>query len=276
MSIFNHLKLNWHFINKCNMQCKFCYSSKESCEDITFDVVPKIKPFKEINLVGGEPTIYGKYIYLLEKLHSQGHILSIVSNGAMFLRDNNIFSKTVKYCETVGLSIDSINNETCINIGRKLYNKKTISEEDYLYICKKIKDSGRLLKINTVINRYNYKENLNSFIEKIKPDKWKIFQVLPINNLNPCEDLLITKKEFNYFLANHSSHKNIMYIENNNAMTSSYIMLDSKGRFFNNINNKYIYSKSLIYDNVSLEEEFSKMKYDISKYNDRYIKLENK
>lgn len=110
MSIFNHLKLNWHFINKCNMQCKFCYSSKESCKDITFDVIPKIKPFKEINLVGGEPTIYGKYIYLLEKLHFQGHILSIVSNGAMFLRDNNIFSKTVKYCETVGLSIDSINN----------------------------------------------------------------------------------------------------------------------------------------------------------------------
>ena len=63
-----------------------------------------------------------------------------------------------------------------------------------------------------------------------------------------------------------------MYIENNNLMTSSYIMLDSKGRFFNNINNKYVYSKSLIYDNVNLEEEFSKMKYDISKYNDRYIK----
>ncbi|WP_346677791.1 hypothetical protein [uncultured Brachyspira sp.] len=84
--------------------------------------------------------------------------------------------------------------------------------------------------------------------------------------------MLITKKEFNYFLANHRNHKNIMYIENNNAMTSSYIMLDSKGRFFNNINNKYIYSKSLIYDNVSLEEEFSKMNYDISKYNDRYMK----
>ena len=64
MSIFNSLKLNWHFINNCNMHCKFCYASKDLYNINLFKIAEKLKPFKYINLVGGEPTIYKNYIPL--------------------------------------------------------------------------------------------------------------------------------------------------------------------------------------------------------------------
>ena len=70
MSIFNSLKLNWHFINNCNMHCKFCYASKDSCDINLFKIAEQLKPFKYINLVGGEPTIYKNYILLLHHLKS--------------------------------------------------------------------------------------------------------------------------------------------------------------------------------------------------------------
>ncbi|WP_300742599.1 viperin family antiviral radical SAM protein [uncultured Brachyspira sp.] len=272
MSIFNSLKLNWHFINNCNMHCKFCYASKDLCNINLFKIAEKLKPFKYINLVGGEPTIYKNYIHLLHYLKSQGHILSIVSNGSMFLKDNSILKTTLKCCDVIGLSIDSLDKETCIKIGRSVKNSKPITKEEYLYLTYKIKESGKALKINTVVNRYNYKENLNSFIEKALPNKWKIFQVLPIENLNSCKELLISNEEFNYFLNTHAENERIMYSENNDNMTSSYIMLDAKGRFFNNIDNKYIYSNSLFDDDVDLYEEFFKMNYSIDKYYDRYKK----
>lgn len=96
--------------------------------------------------------------------------------------------------------------------------------------------------------------------------------MLPIENLNSCQELLISDEEFNYFLNTHAANEKIIYSENNDNMTSSYIMLDAKGRFFNNIDNKYIYSRSLLDDNVDLYEEFFKMNYSIDKYYDRYKK----
>ncbi|EKV56538.1 viperin family antiviral radical SAM protein [Brachyspira hampsonii] len=272
MSIFNSLKLNWHFINNCNMHCKFCYASKDICNIDLFKIASILKPFKYINLVGGEPTIYKNYIPLLYYLKSQNHILSIVSNGSMLLKDKSILNATLECCDVIGLSIDSLDKETCLKIGRSIGNSSTITEKEYLYLTSKIKESGKELKINTVVNRYNYKENLNSFIEKTLPNKWKIFQVLPIENLNSCKELLISDEEFNYFLNTHAANERIIYSENNNNMTSSYIMLDAKARFFNNIDNKYIYSKSLLEDDADLYEEFFKMNYSIDKYYNRYKK----
>ncbi|ASJ20185.1 radical SAM protein [Brachyspira hampsonii] len=272
MSIFNSLKLNWHFINNCNMHCKFCYASKDICNIDLFKIASILKPFKYINLVGGEPTIYKNYIPLLYYLKSQNHILSIVSNGSMLLKYKSILNATLECCDVIGLSIDSLDKETCIKIGRSIKNSIPITKGEYLYITDKIKENAKELKINTVVNRYNYKENLNPFISKALPNKWKIFQVLPIENLNSCQELLISDEEFNYFLNTHAANEKIMYPENNDNMTSSYIMLDAKGRFFNNIDNKYIYSKSLLEDDADLYEEFFKMNYSIDKYYNRYKK----
>ncbi|WP_300367529.1 hypothetical protein [Brachyspira sp.] len=46
------------------------------------------------------------------------------------------------------------------------------------------------------------------------------------------------RKQQTYNRRRISIYEKIIYSENNDNMTSSYIMLDAKGRFFNNIDNK--------------------------------------
>ena len=46
--------------------------------------------------------------------------------------------------------------------------------------CEMIKNAGIKLKINSVVHRLNFRGEMSGLIEKIKPDRWKIFQVLGI------------------------------------------------------------------------------------------------
>ena len=39
-------------------------------------------------------------------------------------------------------------------------------------------------KLNSVINAYNWNEDMNSFIEDLQPARWKCFQVLILNGEN--------------------------------------------------------------------------------------------
>jgi len=41
---------------------------------------------------------------------------------------------------------------------------------------------GIRLKINTVVSKLNYNEDLSWLIKKIKPERWKVFQILRIRN----------------------------------------------------------------------------------------------
>jgi len=45
-----------------------------------------------------------------------------------------------------------------------------------------IKEMGIRLKINTVVSKLNYNEDLSWLIKKIKPERWKVFQILRIRN----------------------------------------------------------------------------------------------
>lgn len=39
-------------------------------------------------------------------------------------------------------------------------------------------------KINSVINRFNYEEDMTGHLRELKPFRWKVFQVLLIENEN--------------------------------------------------------------------------------------------
>ena len=264
-----HLKLNWHFTNLCNMRCAFCYAAKNSTKPNLFAIADKLKDFTFINLVGGEPTLHKDYSALVKYL-ATNHKVSVVSNGTKFLLNNDIFTTTLQHCETIGISIDSVCTKTNMLLGRSYGSKRAISENEYLWLCKRIKESGKRLKINTVVNSFNVDEDMNDFIEKAKPDVWKIFQVLPIEGYN-TKAICITDSEFKSFIQRHKRHSHIMQIEDNHCMTNSYIMLDSLGRFFNNIGGKYTYSQSVLDNGICVMDIFRSMNYDIQAYNNRYL-----
>ena len=132
---------------------------------------------------------------------------------------------------------------------------------------------GIELKINTVVNSANLNENFSEFIDIVRPNRWKIFQVLPVGKSSNYEDLLITTEEFNNFLKRHSQFESIIYSENNNVMTNSYVMINAEGYFMDTA--PYIVKDnkiSLYKPKANIIDEFYKMNYKIEKYEERYKK----
>ena len=96
-----------------------------------------------------------------------------------------------------------------------------------------------MLKINTVVNRYNFHEDMNAAIEEIQPFRWKCFQVLIVPEENGSEHtlrdarrFLISDDEWRLFNEKHR-HQECFVPEGNDVMASSYLLLDEYLRFLN-------------------------------------------
>jgi len=190
-----------------------------------------------------------------------GLITSIVSNGTGITQ--KFVQKYDKEIDWIGLSLDSGNEKTQKALGRGNGNYvKSIVEKSKI-----IREYGIKLKINTVINRLNYFEDLSEVINEIKPDRWKVFQVLEIKgqNSSSIKDLLITEEQFEQF-GEINAHMNLI-VENNDAMIESYMMIDQMGRFFQNTGNTYHFSRPIL--NVGLSNALNDIKYNHAKFIER-------
>ncbi|MGQ4876265.1 MAG: hypothetical protein ACP6IY_19560 [Promethearchaeia archaeon] len=129
---------------------------------------------------------------------------------------------------------------------------------------KMIIKAGIKLKINTVITRLNYLEDMQNIIGLIKPDRWKVFQILEIKGQNDkkIRNLLITKAEFELFIQRHSKLNPIA--EYNDDMIESYIMITPDGRFYQNSGNIYHYSRPIL--EAGVLEAFNDINYNHSKF----------
>ena len=271
--------VNFHLWEPCNMRCKFCFAT---FQDVKKTILPKghlskeeaikiIKQlakfgFEKITFAGGEPTLCPWISDLIKIAKEYGLTTMIVTNGSKLT--DNFLKKNKKYLDWITVSIDSLNESSNLLIGRKMRKDKNISKEKYLTIIKNIKKYGYGLKINTVINEFNYIEDFNNFIKTTQPKRWKVLQVLPIKNQNDknIDSLKITTKKFDFFL---KKHKNIlsMVSENNNEMKGSYVMIDPAGRFFENSKGFHQYSEPIL--SIGIKNAFNKMNYDYQKFIDR-------
>jgi len=139
--------------------------------------------------------------------------------------------------------------------------------KDTIEKCEMIKNEGIKLKINSVITKLNCKEDMSWLIEKVKPCRWKVFQVLEIKERNSysIQELLISKDEFGVFVKKHENFKVVS--ENNNEMIESYVMIDPNGRFYQNTGHTYIFSASII--NVGLNRSLKEINYNHAKFIDK-------
>jgi len=124
------------------------------------------------------------------------------------------------------------------------------------------------IKINTVVNTENHKEDFQTLLETLSPDKWKVFKVLPVINKN----LEISDHDYQAFVHRHSAFTQIMYPENNDEMRESYIMVDPKGRLFqnSNINQESNYQYSQPIHEIGAEKAFSQITFHSEKFESRY------
>jgi len=274
--------INYHLWEPCNMKCKFCFAT---FQDVKSTVLPKghlskndslkvideiIKAgYSKITFAGGEPTLCPWIDELIIKAKKGGVTTMLVTNGARLSK--KILNKVEDYLDWVTLSIDSINKETLIETGR-MERKQPMSENEYLKIINNIHSKNIRLKLNTVVTSQNYNENLSQFVLQMKPERWKIMQVLPIKgqNDNAIDNFLIDQKQFQNYIINNSSvtKSGIKVIpENNDEMTESYVMIDPAGRFFDNANGIHNYSKPIL--EVGIKKAFKEVNVKIEKFINR-------
>ena len=274
--------INWHLTEACNYSCEYCFSKYNNIcktnevhrnhESYTALLQKLYSYFTEryaipvrLNLAGGEPLLSKNIISIIDVAKAIGFDVSIITNGSLLTPEitQNLKGKL----SVIGVSIDSDNNNRDIVIGRCTRSKKTLDLDNLKHQLMVLRDSGTKIKINTVVCKYNKEGDLNNLISSIAPDKWKIFQVLPVNNI----DLIVSEIEFNNFINRHSEHCQIMTVEHNELMTNSYIMIDPLGRFFQNgaVGAGYIYSQPILLVD-SVNQCFTKLEFDIIKFISRY------
>lgn len=253
--------VNYHLLQPCNMKCGFCFATFEDVRKTILPKgsLPKIKAqkivhllieagFTKINFAGGEPTLYPHLSDLIILASDLGATTSIVTNGTK-ISEKWLASLDGKL-NWVALSIDSINDTANKNIGR-IFKGKSFSAQHFIDLAKTLKSMEVRLKVNTVVCSENYTEDMSEFIGTIGPERWKIFQVLPIKGQNDeqIDRLTITNEQFSIFLETNAKAKSYgvtVVPETNSQMTESYVMVDPAGRFFQNSNGAYFYSEPLL------------------------------
>jgi len=264
------------------MRCKFCFAT---FQDVKKSILPKghlpkeesIKVvqslsdfgFDKITFVGGEPTLCPWLSELIQTAKLAGSTTMIVTNGTnlteKFLKEN------INFLDWITISIDSVADETNLRIGRAISGKKVISLVEYKRIIDLVKKYNYRLKINTVVCSENKHEDLSEIIEYSKPERWKIFQALPVlgQNDGKIDSLLVSSDDFQNFIESHQHLNSVTTIvsENNCEMTGSYAMVDPAGRFFDNESHEHRYSDSIL--KVGVEKAFYHVRIDEQKFIDR-------
>ncbi|MCU0444876.1 MAG: viperin family antiviral radical SAM protein [Microscillaceae bacterium] len=269
--------LNFHLYEPCNMRCGFCFAT---FQDVKHSVLPKghlpkteaielmhllgqSGLFEKINFAGGEPMLCPWLGELIKIAKSYGLTTSIVTNGTKIT--DAWLAEMKLYLDWIGISIDSLSDETNLLSGRSIVGKKVLTSAEYQSICLKIKAFAYKLKINTVVHRLNWQEDFSDFIRAVEPERWKVFQVLPIEGQNDAkvDKFLISEAEFQAFIQKHK-HLACVVSESNEAIKGSYLMIDPAGRFFDNSEGKHRYSQAIL--QVGVKTALAEINNDFEKF----------
>lgn len=245
----------------CNMKCKYCFATFNDvgskfiiknalAKEESLKLIDSLAEagFKKITFLGGEPTLCPWLLDLVKRAKEKGLFTSITTNASLL---------TEKYLDNlrgvidwITVSIDSLDQEKLSKIGRVVANK-AISESQYRQTLQNIKARGIKLKINTVISSVNWQDDITDFILEIKPNIWKLLQVLPMSGQNDAliANYLISEDKFGEYVKKAKKVEKVgvkVKIVDNLIMPGSYALIDPMGRFIDTFNQRYAYSDPIL------------------------------
>lgn len=234
------VSINYHFTRQCNKSCGFYFHTATSSfkHDLPsakegLQLLKKAGMLK-LNFAGGEPFLYPKFLGQLidySKNYLKLEAVSIVTNGSLVTEQ--FLSQHGQNVDILAVSCDSFDEDTNIQIGRGTGDQVRI-----LYrIASWCKKYGIKLKINTVVCKSNYQQDMNYHIAILQPFRWKCFQVLMVAGENDSEDtirdvrkFMISDDEYDEFCLRHCEQPSFVP-ESNLVMARSYLILDEYMRF---------------------------------------------
>lgn len=243
--------VNFHLIKACDSKCDFCYATfRDTVGQLSHDDARRLidrlvaAGTRKITFAGGEPTLHRDIAGLIVHAKAAGLVTGIVTNGS---RLHSLLDTAADALDWVALSVDSSDEGTqfALKRGRGDHIART---RVLAALCHQL---GVRLKLNTVVTALNWQEDMSALVEEIRPDRWKVFQVLPVDGQNDgaVEPLLITSAQFAAFKQRHQHlHERACKVvfEDNDAMTNSYVMIDPLGRFYGNSNGTHCESAPIL------------------------------
>ncbi|WP_230469694.1 viperin family antiviral radical SAM protein [Lujinxingia vulgaris] len=277
------LSVNYHINTHCNFACKFCFATfedskaelggcmlKEQQQLAILDALVAAGAEK-ITFVGGEPTLIPWLPKLVERAKKSGVTTMIVTNG--FRLEGELFEALAPNLDWIAFSVDSA--DVAINRASGRAAKKgggVLPAAEMVRRAAIARNRGIRIKLNTVVHQLNCKEDMSDFVAAMKPERWKLFQVLPVKGQNDgsVESLLIERSQFDAYVERHR-HVEACGVEVvpecNDAMRGSYAMVDPAGRFFDNTEGGHTYSKPIL--EVGVEAAFKEVSFDAQKFEAR-------
>ena len=243
-------KINLHILEACNFKCRHCFSKFGTKKALPVEDWKKIvdncialADVDEFNIAGGEPMLYPGLTEMVQYIRNKGVKVSLITNGS--LMDEEWIKNYAGLYETIGFSVDSLNDETNKKIGRCDRSGKTIPAGRIVELCGLIRKyaPGCRIKINTVVSALNKDEVMSDFINEIAADRWKILRMKPFqygsfSNL----DIQVSDEEFEEFVernrkqrekeAGTETAKRKVIVEPD--MKASYVLIDSNGCLLDN------------------------------------------
>ncbi|NOC45731.1 viperin family antiviral radical SAM protein [Ruegeria sp. HKCCD7559] len=270
----DQMVINWHVNETCNYRCVYCYAKWErppSVRDVIrqpentanllrslwafFDPANLKNPLKDtltwrrvrLNFAGGEPLLCRADLIRAVELAAQiGFDVSIITNGSRL--DSETMSALAPHLDWLGVSLDAADMRTNKAIGREDRRSRQLDPEalrDSVATARS-NNPDLKLKINTVVSSQNHEADLTRVIARLSPHKWKILRALPMTTTAG----MVTDEQFRAFVHRHRSLTDIIRVEDNADMLKSYLMIDPKGRFFQNHNDAlkegYRYSRPIL------------------------------
>jgi len=265
--------VNYHFTRKCNYSCGFCFHTQKNSYILPLEeakkglLLLKQSGMRKINFAGGEPFLYPTFLgelvkYCKEELKVES--VSIVSNASKIKPD--WMEKYGQYLDILAVSIDSFNEEVNIKIGREKGKHIT-----YIQQAKDLCTQHKIqFKVNTVVNRYNWEEDMVKNITQLNPIRWKVFKVLVLegendgnNTLRDARQFEISDEQFKAFLLRHKE-VNCLVPEDNDTMKNSYLIVDEYFRFLDSSSGGKKPSLSIL--EVGVENAMKNSGYDEDKF----------
>lgn len=285
------LVINFHMTEVCNYRCTYCYAKwndnhfrdelhlQSGQVELLLSSLAGFflseNPFKQefpyqtvrINFAGGEPMVLGKqFINALEAAKALGFRTSIITNGHFLTSD--MLEQTSSKLDMLGISFDTADELIAQSIGRADRRGRWLNADQLVRIAntyRQLNSKGQL-KINTVVNPFNWHENMSSLIAQVQPDKWKLLRVLPVHDVRQ----VITSEQYQAYVDRHAPHVSNLIAEDNDAMWASYLMINPQGRFYQNNGPEkgHLLSDPIL--KTGVEQAFSQIPFDFHAFANRY------